>query len=149
MERTTTTGRILAVEPAQRRTFSLRQANRSLVLVRRIAADIAAEYARLLEHQEMLELAQRRAAPQELERIQGVMAGCVARLRGYIDELDAVGARLADVTTGGVDFPAVVAGRSICFCWQCGEPRVSHWHDRDDESHMRRPIAELILAPTS
>ena len=52
---------------AGEKIFTLAQANRALVLVRRIVEDIVSDYARVLEYQEVLELEQRygRAHPDD------------------------------------------------------------------------------------
>ena len=135
-----------AVGSCRRKFFSLRRANRSLVLVRKVTADIVAEYPRLLELQEMLELAQCRGSVEYLGRLQADLAGAVARLQDLIGELESVGVELCDFGRGMVDFPAFVAGREVRFCWQFGEERIGHWHRAHEDTASRRPISELMPA---
>ena len=84
-----------AAGPAQR-LFTLHGANRALVLVRKIVADLVAEYARVLEFQEILELEQRYDSAQSLEGLREDISTAVARIRGYVKELEDVGVELQD-----------------------------------------------------
>ena len=126
--------------------FSLAQANRSLVLVRRIVTDIVTEYGRVLEAQEALELQQRYAPDYSLSELRARMMAAAERLQGCLAELNAVGVELQDFARGRVDFPAVVAGRTIAFCWEPEEDFVRYWHNTEDGWAGRRPISELIAA---
>ena len=47
---------------------------------------------------------------------------------------------LRDVSTGLVDFPAVVDGQEAWLCWRLGEPEVSYWHPKDEGFSGRRPL---------
>ena len=132
------------IEPNRRKFFSLRRANRSLVLVRKVTADIVAEYPRLLELQEMLEYAQQQGSVEYIGRLQADMAGAVGRLQDLIGELESIGVELCDFGRGMVDFPGFVAGREIRFCWQFGEERIGHWHLAHEDTTCRRPVAELM-----
>lgn len=124
-------------------SFSLRRANRALVLVRRIVADVVADYCQLLEIQEILELEQRYGSVEHLNQVKTEMSAAVSRLQGYLEELQMVGVELRDFSRGLVSFPARVAGRDIFFCWQFGEDTVSYWHYRDEEVAGRKPVSEL------
>jgi len=131
--------------PARRNgRFSLRRANRALVLVRRIVADVVAEHSRMLELQEMLELEQRHGPVDYLERVKKVMAVSVKRLRRYLGELDAVGVHIQDCSRGRVDFPARVAGRDVVFCWELGEDAIAYWHPPGAGFAGRKRISELV-----
>lgn len=47
---------------------------------------------------------------------------------------------LRDVSTGLVDFPAVVEGEEAFLCWRLGEPEVAYWHNQEDGFAGRRPL---------
>lgn len=130
------------ISPGER-TFTLAQANRALVLVRRIVEDIVADYARVLEYQEILELEQRYGAAGTLARVQADMAACADRIQSCLVELNDIGVVLRDCSTGLVDFPAHVAGRSVHFAWQIGDERIEHWREAGDDSGSWRPITAL------
>jgi hypothetical protein len=71
-------------------------------------------------------------------------------MQGLIDQMQAGVARLVemdvtlrDISTGLIDFPALVSGRPIWLCWRLGETDVAHWHAHDEGYGSRRPLAEL------
>ena len=52
---------------------------------------------------------------------------------------------LRDISTGLIDFPALVSGRPIWLCWRLGEDDVAHWHAHDAGFDSRRPLSELPM----
>jgi hypothetical protein len=71
-------------------------------------------------------------------------------MQGLIDQMQAGVARLVemditlrDISTGLIDFPALVSGRPIWLCWRLGENDVAHWHAHDAGYDSRRPLSEL------
>lgn len=71
-------------------------------------------------------------------------------MQGLIDQMQAGVARLVelditlrDISTGLIDFPALVTGRPIWLCWRLGESAVEHWHAHDEGYDSRRPLVEL------
>lgn len=120
--------------------FTHERANRALVLVRPIVADLVARHRELTE----LRIEARALPPGDdtrdrqllLERIDG----CVARLDRLRRELVDVGVVLRDWSSGLVDFPAERQGRRVWLCWQLGEPEVSYWHELSDGFTGRRPV---------
>jgi hypothetical protein len=76
-------------------------------------------------------------------------------MQGLIDQMQAGVARLVemditlrDISTGLIDFPALVSGRPIWLCWRLGESEVGHWHPHDEGFDTRRPLSELPTGPT-
>ena len=72
------------------------------------------------------------------------------KMQGLIDQMQAGVARLVDlditlrdISTGLIDFPALMAGRHIWLCWRLGETDVGHWHRHDEGFSNRRPLTEL------
>ena len=129
---------------AGKRHFTLAEANRALVLVRRIIADVVAEYARMMELLEAMEAAETSAAEEYLDRARGDLARTSQRLRTCLEELDDVGVELADWSAGIVMFPSVASGREVRLCWQYGEPRVLYWLEPDRPHQGRQPIGTLL-----
>lgn len=127
----------------QRKFFTPAEANRSLVLVQRIVADIAARYRALLDVRADMDRYQRAPAPggrlEDLQRRAEQLTDELTRLQ---DELIDVGCELKDWAAGLVDFPALHRGREVLLCWKLGEPSVSHWHEVDAGFAGRQPIAE-------
>jgi hypothetical protein len=73
-------------------------------------------------------------------------------MQGLIDQMQAGVARLVDmditlrdISTGLIDFPALVSGRPIWLCWRLGEDHVAHWHAHDEGYDSRRPLSELPM----
>lgn len=73
-------------------------------------------------------------------------------MQGLIDQMQAGVARLVelditlrDISTGLIDFPALVTGRPIWLCWRLGEGPIAHWHPHDEGFESRRPLSELPM----
>jgi hypothetical protein len=73
-------------------------------------------------------------------------------MQGLIDQMQAGVARLIemditlrDISTGLIDFPALVAGSPIWLCWRLGEADVSNWHAHDQGFDSRQPLSELPM----
>jgi len=131
-----------------RRFFTVEQANRALVLVRRIVRDVLDDYQLVLELQEMLEDRQRNGADADVRDLQRQIIQRVERLQGFSDELVDIGAEVKDWTTGVVDFPTVAAGREVRLCWRYGEETVTHWHTDDEGCPGRRAIDSMPVEST-
>ena len=85
-------------------------------------------------------------SPGAAEQIRLVRLG----MQGLIDQMQAGVARLVemditlrDISTGLIDFPALVAGRPIWLCWRLGEADVGNWHPHDAGFDARQPLSEL------
>lgn len=57
-----------------------------------------------------------------------------------IQELRRHGCELKDLTSGIVDFPALLQGREVYLCWKLGEDAILHWHEVDAGFRGRQPI---------
>jgi hypothetical protein len=87
-------------------------------------------------------------APGVAERIRLLRLG----MQGLIDQMQAGVARLVeldialrDISTGLIDFPALVNGAPIWLCWRLGEADIAHWHPHDEGFENRRPLSELPM----
>lgn len=87
--------------------------------------------------------------PGVAERIRLLRLG----MQGLIDQMQAGVARLVemditlrDISTGLIDFPALVSGRPVWLCWRLGEADVAHWHSHDEGFDSRRPLSELPMS---
>lgn len=124
-----------------RREFSHLEANRALVLVRRIIHDVVKGYQGVLDYQEILELAQSRGTRDRADCLHRDLLGLIERLQDYSEELLEIGVELKDWGEGHVDFPAVVGGRKVMLCWRNGEQFVNHWHHLDAPCESRQPLS--------
>ncbi len=135
----TTTGRKNAA--GGNNEFTVAKANRALVLIRKIVADIVTRYSELVQFRAQRDrLIQQSASEERVAEIGARVAGCVEDLNLLNRELLAAGCVLKDWRTGLVDFPGVYRGRRVWLCWQLGEPTVSYWHDLHEGYAGRRPI---------
>lgn len=99
-------------EATETRFFSLEEANRQLPLVRRIVADIMAQY--------------REGNGQEVQEL--------------VDELHDLGCFFKGFQDGLVDWYSYYAGRPVFLCWKLGEPEIAYWHQVDAGFDGRQPI---------
>jgi len=108
------------------RRYSVDDADRSLVLVRRIVADIVTDYARLVDLQEAAEAAR---SPAGVQAARAEVAQLVERLQRALEELEFLGLELKDWSVGVVDFPGVADGREIRLTWRLGDQAIRSWHE--------------------
>jgi len=66
------------------------------------------------------------------------------RMQGLIDQMQAGVVRLVDlditlrdISTGLIDFPALLSGNHIWLCWRLGETEVGHWRGLKGRQHSR------------
>lgn len=128
----------------RRKHFSIDHANRCLVLLNRVVADIVVEYQRLGEYQETLEAGG--SDDDVRRRTEGLLTRSVTRIRMCLEELDDLGVEITDWSRGSVDFPSLAAGREIRLCWALGEDRVRFWHEVNEDPAARRPIDTVPIA---
>jgi hypothetical protein len=138
------------------RFYAIDEANAALPDVERILVALRDQ------REELIELRDRvvAAAPADGETPTTGAAEQIRLLRlgmqGLIDQMQAGVARLVemdvtlrDISTGLIDFPALVSGRPIWLCWRLGETDVAHWHAHDEGYDTRRPLTELPTGRSS
>jgi hypothetical protein len=135
----------MLIQPgAARRYFTPSEATRSLVLIRKIVADVVGLYSRMIDLQEELESAQGDGAYDRSESLQRELVESARRLQGFAAELDDVGVELKDWSLGVVDFPCLIDGREAYLCWRHGETAVEYWHEMSQDPSSRQPIGEMF-----
>ena len=60
--------------------------------------------------------------------------------RTTIEEIEAIGARVAENEGGGLEFPSVLEGRTVLLCWGLGDEAITQWREEADAADMRREI---------
>jgi hypothetical protein len=136
---------------AQRKFFTLEEANRTLPLVRMIVSDIVTQYHAVNDlHQRLASLTSKRHKraeddpyAQEVAQSESELEAEEAKLEEYAEELRKLGVELKG-QDGLCDFPSLLDGREIYLCWRLGEPEIQYWHDLHAGFAGRQPI----LAPT-
>lgn len=115
---------------AEERVFSVTEANRALVLVRRVVGDIVHRYAHLKSLRDRRELLADVEPNQDaIDSLEQRIDACVSDLNQLNRELTEIGCVLKDWETGLIDFPAMLGTRRVWLCWRLGEPEVKHWHE--------------------
>ncbi|MGC3969991.1 MAG: DUF2203 domain-containing protein [Pirellulales bacterium] len=135
---------------AERKLFTVEEANATLPLVRAIVQDVVALAQEVVERRRRLaslkssrKQESRSAYSDELAQVEQELEHDRERLMEYGHELLALGVELKDVMTGLVDFPARKDDRIVYLCWKLGEPEVGHWHELDAGFSGRRELAEF------
>jgi hypothetical protein len=123
--------------------FSLAEANRSLILVRRIVADIVREYRQVRKLHEACRSLDSHGQGAPAAEARQRYVSLTDRLSGLKEELEKVGCELKDYRLGLVDFPGRLDGREICFCWKLGEDFVESWHELSAGYAGRQPVSSL------
>ena len=123
-----------------RKRFSEDEANRSLVLVRRIVADIVHEYVRLKELHHECQQINGEVEPGQAQSLRLRYIALTDRLSVLRDELEEVGCELKDFSIGLVGFPARIDDDNGWLCWKLGDDRVSPQHEIDADLMGRQPI---------
>ena len=124
------------------------QANKTLPLVKRVVADIAALYPEWRDLVGRYELAAAQAKPEwgestEQLELRGRIEQVARQINGYLAELDQVGCVFKGFDQGLVDFYGKLDGRDILWCWQLGEPAITHWHEVEAGYAGRQEISEV------
>ena len=120
-----------------RHFFTPEEANRSIVLIRRITADVVVHYERLIEIHERVEALESAGRIGQVDDARDELVQTADHIRICLEEIEDVGAELCDWELGIVDFPAMIDGREVRLCWRSDEPCVTHWHELDS-CHLGR-----------
>jgi len=118
-----------------RRYFTIEEANRALVYLRRVIDDLQAAYRQVVALRRRIERGGSQTA--DAER---AYEGAMDQLSDLVDEVHAVGVELKDFERGMIDFPSWRDGREVLLCWEAGETAVTHWHEVDGGVSERQPV---------
>ena len=135
------------------RFYAIDEANAALPEVERILAALRDQRVELIALRDRVVAASppddETPPPGVAEQIRLLRLG----MQGLIDQMQAGVARLVelditlrDISTGLIDFPALVSGRPIWLCWRLGETEVGNWHPHDEGFDTRRPLSELPMS---
>ncbi len=133
--------------PLHRKIFTPAEANATLPLVRAIVSDLVDLSCELMERRQRLAMLMGGKASnphdpyrEEVVQVKKDLEKDTARLREYVEELQALGVEPKSATEGLVDFPAILDGRKVYLCWKLGEERVLFWHDLEAGYIGRQPV---------
>lgn len=115
------------------KTFTIEEANKSLVLVRPIITDLLHAY-----HKLGVLRSQANPAPEDEE------CKYTEKIAHFLDELMYIGCACKDMERGYVDFPSYQNDQLVHLCWRLGEEKVEHWHPLDRLCETRKPQNEPV-----
>ncbi len=132
---------------AERKYFTVEEANRTLPLVKVIVGDIVEQFRVVNTLRQRLSavrsLGRKRQSSdpyaEEVDQTCNEMESAEAKLAEYVEELTKLGVELKG-PDGLCDFYSLRDGREIYLCWRLGEPEVSHWHELDAGFAGRQPL---------
>ncbi len=128
--------------PDVRKMFTVEEAVRALPLVRRIVADVVAQFARHADWDSRFQAASARGptAGEQADLAAQQRDRCADRLNELAEELAEIGVEIKDWRVGLVDFPCAYEGRVVCLCWKHGEETIGHWHEVEEGYAGRHAI---------
>ncbi len=127
------------------RIFTVREAEATLPLVRRVVNDLLTAYPRWREQVAKYEVltGPMRAddvEPEELRATREAVTREAERINGYMLELERIGCVFKGFDAGLVDFYALKDDRLVFLCWKLDEEHITHWHEVDAGFAGRQPI---------
>ena len=78
-------------------------------------------------HVDVAAVAQRRA---EREK-------AMSETRCDIAEIEQIGARIAELEDGGLEFPFLLEGRTVLLSWSLGEEAIHHWREEAEGADLQ------------
>jgi hypothetical protein len=128
---------------AQRRTYTIEEANERIGEVRAVLLQLAVEQRRLdAAHAEMHRRLEGNGNPDAsaaASRHEAEVVSIGDGIRALIGHLDELGIQLRDAEMGLVDFPGERDGEPVWLCWRLSDPAVAFWHRTDEGYARRRP----------
>jgi hypothetical protein len=74
-----------------------------------------------------------------------VLEALVQRAKDAIEEIDAIGVQVKDLSIGLLDFPAYLDGEIVLLCWKLGEERIEYWHSIEAGYRGRQPVDQRFF----
>jgi hypothetical protein len=138
------------------RFYAIDEANGVLSEVERILVTLRDEREQLIELRDRVVAASppdgetaTTGAAEQIRLLRLGMQGLIDQMQAGVARLVEMDITLRDISTGLIDFPALVSGRPIWLCWRLGETDVAHWHPHDEGFASRRPLSELPTGRSS
>jgi hypothetical protein len=135
------------------RYYSIDEANgavpeveRILIALRDQREELIARRDKVVELSPQEDVAPPQAAQEQVRLLRLSMQGLIDQMQAGVARLVEMDVTLRDISTGLIDFPALVSGRPIWLCWRLGEGDVESWHAHDEGFDARRPLTDLPSA---
>lgn len=136
------------------RIFTVKEAEATLPLVRRVVNDLLTAYPRWRGHVARYEvltgpMRSDDIEPEELRETREAVTREAERINGYLQELERIGCVFKGFDAGLVDFYALKEDRLVFLCWKLDEDHITHWHEVDAGFAGRQPIDSGMLSETT
>jgi len=109
--------------------FQVSEARRALPYISRAVVDIQRAYKTAKRCRVALK---RSISIDEFNSLEQLRDNALMQMNRAIDECDAVGANVVDMSVGTVQFEARTRGRALSLVWRLGEPTNNAWPDIAD-----------------
>ena len=83
---------------------------------------------------------------QEVEHYAKELSADQHRFDDLLRELKQIGGTLTDPVRGTVDFPGLLDGRRVMFCWQPEESELCCWHSGPCSQSARQPLLPATIS---
>jgi hypothetical protein len=80
-----------------------------------------------------------------VENLRNLKTSSAERLKGAVEDIDAIGCLIKDLDAGLVDFPTLFKGQEVYLCWRMGEPDIQFWHGVHEGFAGRKSIDKHFL----
>ncbi len=124
------------------KTFTLEEANRSLVFVAPVMKEIKTIWEELMTFKVNPQNTQTEFAHYYKEK---TIREKLDRLKICNNELAQVGCVIKDPLMGLVDFPSFYRDQAVFLCWQMGEEQADFWHPAEESYEDRQAIDEDFM----
>jgi hypothetical protein len=133
------------------KVFSLNDANTCLPLVKAIVRDIVQMANAILECRERLDFLRDGREDlcsgmynEELDHMEVSLEGDSVELKGYIEELQALGVEVRSLIEGQIEFPSMIGGQLVYLCWKHGENQVDSYRLLNESFELRKPVSYML-----
>lgn len=77
----------------------------------------------------------------EVQKKKAALTGLMQRAKDAVQEIDAIGVQVKDLSIGLLDFPAYLDGEIVLLCWKLGESKIEYWHSVESGFSGRQSVA--------
>lgn len=125
---------------------ALPEAERILIALRDQREELIARRDKVVELSPADETALPTGVGEQVRLLRLSMQGLIDQMQAGVARLVELDVTLRDISSGLIDFPALVSGRPIWLCWRLGEGDIESWHGHDEGFDSRRPLTDLPSA---
>lgn len=76
----------------------------------------------------------------EVARIKAEHTAAVAQVKDAVEEMEAIGVEVRDLSSGLLEFPYQLDDDLVMLCWLQGEQQITHWHAAGATWDERQPL---------